>query len=636
VTTTKKMAEMKAEMAKRLDRDLAFEVRGVDEEARTAEISLSSEDPYTRWFGPEILGHGPGEVDLGRLKSMGVLLWNHKQDVPIGQFVNVWLDEQDRKVRAVVKFDPDEQSDLIFSKVKSGTLKGVSVGYRVNNWEEVAPGKKSTCGRFDGPCYIARQWEPLEGSIVSVPADATVGVGRSLDGEELDTPEITGKDGDTRMTEEEKRALEAQKEAEKAAAAAEAETRTKGEVREIVGLCEQFNLKASDYLGKSVSEVKDAILALKAAESAASVVPAARTVVTADEKDKFRSAAIDSVCIRGGISLDKPAPGAADLRGMSLLDLARECVERAEIRLAKRYSKDELIRSAMGVDDFTYVLSGGINKAMMTGYQLAPATYQIWTKRGNLPDFKSNRRIQISEFGRLPEVKEHGEYTRAKLTDGGELIGLGTFGEIFAITRQALINDDLDALIGIPQKQGAAYRLTVNYWAYYELMNGLVGGAALYSSGNGNLTDSGSGGVPSVAQLANGLGLMTSQKDINDKQFLNIRPAFLICPVALETTALQLVGSVNDPSKSVPVPNPFQGRLTVVSDPNLDTAPAEWYLAAAPGLASTIEVAFLDGVETPTLEQQTGWNVDGTEFKVRGDFGVKVLDFRGLYKNKGA
>jgi hypothetical protein len=630
------MAGMKAEMAKRLDRDLAFEVRGVDEEARTAEISLSSEDPYNRWFGLEILGHGPGEVDLGRLKSMGVLLWNHKSDVPIGQFVKVWLDEEERKVRALVRFDPDEQSDLIFSKVKSGTLKGVSVGYRVNVWEEVAPGEKSTCGRFKGPCYIARKWEPLEGSIVSVPADATVGVGRSLEEGNLDAPEISGKDGDTRMTEEEKRALEAQKEAEKAAAAAEAEKKTKGEVREIVGLCEQFNLKASDYLGKSLSEVKDAILALKAAESAELSVTTARTTVTADEKDKFRSAAIDSVCIRGGISMENPAPGATDLRGMSLLDLARECVERGEIRLSKRFSKDELIRSAMGVDDFTYVLSGGINKAMMTGYQLAPATYQIWTKRGNLPDFKSNRRIQISEFGRLPEVKEHGEYTRSKLTDGGELIGLGTFGEIFAITRQALINDDLDALIGIPQKQGAAYRLTVNYWAYYELVNGLVGGSALYSSGNGNLTDTGSGGAPSVAQLAKGLGLMTAQKDINDKQVLNIRPAFLICPVALETTALQLIGAVNDPSKSVPVPNPFQGRLTVVSDPNLDASPAEWYLAAAPGLASTIEVAFLDGVETPTLEQQTGWNIDGTEFKVRGDFGIKVLDFRGLYLNKGA
>ena len=608
-------------MDKRLDRDLSMEVRGVSEEARTAEISLSSEDPYIRWFGPEILGHGSGEVDLGRLKSMGVLLWNHNADVPIGRFVDVWLDEQERKVRAVVRFDPDEQSDLIFSKVKSGTLKGVSVGYRVHDWEEVAAGQKSTCGRFDGPCFIARRWEPLEGSIVSVPADATVGVGRSMDGPEPEVPAIKErKEGGVEVTEEEKKAIEI-----------EAAKKAADESAELVRFCEEYGLKASEWLGKSLSEAKDAALKALAAKAA----PVAVTEVKADERDKFRAAALDGLFMRANLPVDKPAPGASDFRGASILDLARECIDRNGVR-ASRYDKHALIRAAMGTDDFTYLLSGGINKSLMTGWQLAPATYQIWTKKGNLPDFKPARRIQVSEFAMLPEVKPQGEYTRAYLEDGGEAIGLVTYGSIFPITRQALINDDLDALIGIPQKQGAAWRMTCNYWAYYELVHGTVGGAAIYSSGNGNLTGSGSGGAPSVEQLAKGLALMTAQKDKAGNQVLNIRPAFLICPVALETTAKQLIGSVNDPSKSVPVPNPFAGGLTVVSDPLLDAAPAEWYLAAAPALGNTIEVAFLDGNDAPRLEQRTGWDVDAIEFKVSGDAGVKVLDFRGLYKNAGA
>ena len=107
-------------------------------------------------------------------------------------------------------------------------------------------------------------------------------------------------------------------------------------------------------------------------------------------------------------------------------------------------------------------------------------------------------------------------------------------------------------------------------------------------------------------------------------------------PVALEVTAIQLIGSVYDPAIAVQTPNPFNNRLTVVGDPVLDAAPAAWYLAAAPGVYPTIEVAFLDGNDRPRLEQQTGWERDGTEFKVSGDFGVKVLDFRGLYKNVGA
>lgn len=81
---------------------------------------------------------------------------------------------------AEIEFDTDEDSEIIFQKVKSGTLKGVSVGYKISIIEEVMANKLSTDGRFNGPCDIARQWMPFEVSIVSVPADATVGVGRDL------------------------------------------------------------------------------------------------------------------------------------------------------------------------------------------------------------------------------------------------------------------------------------------------------------------------------------------------------------------------------------------------------------------------------------------------------------------------
>ena len=82
---------------------------------------------------------------------------------------------------AEIEFDDDELSEIIFKKVKSGTLKGVSVGYVVYRYETVKEGKKSSDGRFTGPCSIATSWEPFEISIVSVPADPTVGVGRELE-----------------------------------------------------------------------------------------------------------------------------------------------------------------------------------------------------------------------------------------------------------------------------------------------------------------------------------------------------------------------------------------------------------------------------------------------------------------------
>ncbi len=140
-------------------------------------LSFSSEEPYVRWFGLEILDHSPGAVDLQRINQIGCLLFNHNRDAVIGKVNRAWL--EGNRGMAEVEFDTDEQSEVIFQKVKSGTLKGVSVGYRIDSLEEVQAGKTSADGRFTGPCEIARKWWPFEISIVSVPADATVGVGRT-------------------------------------------------------------------------------------------------------------------------------------------------------------------------------------------------------------------------------------------------------------------------------------------------------------------------------------------------------------------------------------------------------------------------------------------------------------------------
>lgn len=139
-------------------------------------LSFSSEEPYERWFGLEILDHSPEAVDLQRINQIGCLLFNHNRDAVIGKINRAWL--EGTRGMAEVEFDTDEQSEIIFQKVKTGTLKGVSVGYQIDSLEEVQAGKTSTDGRFTGPCEIARRWWPFEISIVSVPADATIGVGR--------------------------------------------------------------------------------------------------------------------------------------------------------------------------------------------------------------------------------------------------------------------------------------------------------------------------------------------------------------------------------------------------------------------------------------------------------------------------
>lgn len=162
------------------------QVRAVEESSRTVELSFSSEAPVSRYWGAEILSHDKGAVDLSRLLEVGTVLFNHGRDVkmgkmPIAKIEEAWLDTEEKKCRAKVSFDDDPDSDLVFQKVQKGMLNGISVGYAVSSWEEVAPGKQSSNGRFTGPADIAIRWEPLEISFEPTPADPSVGVGRSIE-----------------------------------------------------------------------------------------------------------------------------------------------------------------------------------------------------------------------------------------------------------------------------------------------------------------------------------------------------------------------------------------------------------------------------------------------------------------------
>lgn len=154
------------------------EIRAMEGEGNERKfiLSFSSELPYNRYWGSEILDHSDGCVDLSRVNEIGCVLFNHNRDKVIGKINRAWI--ENGRGKAEIEFDTDEESEKIYKKVKTGTLKGVSVGYSVSAWEEVAINKTSSDGRFKGPVSIAKKWIVLEISIVSIPADPSVGVGR--------------------------------------------------------------------------------------------------------------------------------------------------------------------------------------------------------------------------------------------------------------------------------------------------------------------------------------------------------------------------------------------------------------------------------------------------------------------------
>jgi phage head maturation protease len=145
----------------------------LDAEARTVELAFSSEEPYARWWGDEILDHESQSVRLGRLNGGGAVLVNHDTDDQVGVVEKAWIGG-DRKGRAVVRFGKSARAAEIFQDVQDGIRKLVSVGYWIHGMQ-----LESSVGDVD--TYRVNDWEPLEVSIVAVPADPSVGVGRAID-----------------------------------------------------------------------------------------------------------------------------------------------------------------------------------------------------------------------------------------------------------------------------------------------------------------------------------------------------------------------------------------------------------------------------------------------------------------------
>jgi ATP-dependent protease ClpP protease subunit len=359
---------------------------------------------------------------------------------------------------------------------------------------------------------------------------------------------------------------------------------------------------------------------------------AGHVVTVEDETDKFRRGVSAALQIRAGLAKND---GANEFRGYTLYELARASLERGGVKTS-HMDKMGVVAMAFThtTSDFTNLLADVANKSMLKGYEEADETFQRWTNKGVLSDFKTTKRVGMDTFPALDRVAEGAEYKYATIGDRGESIVLATYGKLFSISRQAIINDDLDSFSKIPRLMGRAAIRTVGNLAYAVLTaNGaMADGKALFHADHKNLLTA---AVPSTASVDAMMAAMRKQKD-GKGNTLNIRLAYLLTPVSLEGTALTVANSEFEvgSNKDNTTPNYVRGRFEVISDARLDEASTSvWYGAANPDSFDTVEVAYLDGVETPTLEQQSGWGIDGVEMKVRMDAGVKALEHRTLAKN---
>lgn len=320
--------------------------------------------------------------------------------------------------------------------------------------------------------------------------------------------------------------------------------------------------------------------------------------------------------------------------GTTMREMARMSLTERGFGVAS-YNPMQMIGFSLthSTSDFGNILLDVANKSLLQGWEEADESFELWTKKGQLSDFKTAHRVGLGGFPSLRKVREGAEYKYVTTGDKGETIALATYGEIFSVTRQAIINDDLNQLTDVPMKMGRAAKGTIGDLVYAVLIDNekLSDGKTLFHADHKNMAT----GAISTTSLDDGRKLMRTQKE--GTRALNIRPAYVLVPVALETLANQTIksASVKGADVNSGINNPIQNFAEVISEARLDDVdPAAWYLAAAKG-SDTIEVAYLNGVDTPYIDQLEGFTTDGIATKVRIDAGVAPLDYRGLVKSSG-
>jgi len=653
-----------------------------DAQARTVEVVWSAGARVRRasFFGEpydEELSLDPAHVRLERLNAGAPFLKVHELgalDAVIGSVVPGSARLENGRGIALVRISERDDVEPIWRDIQAGHIRAVSIGYQVHRFEVSKP---------DGgrELWRAVDWTPFEVSAVPVGADPAAGfraqqrlhdcVLHRRDAlaqrqgafpmtdqtqppaaaaaephatEETQMTDPTNAAAEPQVRTSETRALSQPIAPDTEAIATRAREGERDRVSTIYDLAGRLNLErgfAEDLVkrGVTVDESRRLILDQVAAKSdeTRTFPHVSIPLGGRDERVTRRDAVANALLHRYSPTLFQLDDSARQYRGMSLLELARESLTNAGVN-TRGLSRDEVAtRSLHSTSDFPEILSAVTNKTLRQAYETYPRTFMLFCRQVLATDFKAMNRVQLGEAPQLLEVGESGEFKRGTLGESKESYKVKTYGRVVAITRQTLINDDLDAFTRIPAMYGNSIAQLESdvVWGIITANPAMADGNALFHTTHKNLA--GTGTALAVDAVGAARAAMALQTGFDKKTVLNIRPAFLIVPAALELKAEQMVAQNLVPADSTKVVPQSIRTLSPISEPRLDAAsPTAWYLAASPNQIDTIEYAYLEGQQGAYIETRNGFDVDGVEIKCRLDFGAKAIDWRGLYRNPGA
>lgn len=598
----------------------------LDVQDRTVEVVWAAGAKVRRRSldGPfiEELSMDPAHVRLGRLNVGASVLdahsaWSMKDR--IGTVVPGSARIENGRGYATIRLSTNELGETLLRDLEAGHRLQISVGYRIHKSERLENEDDEL------PTLRAIDWEPYELSAVPVPADPRAHTRSEKSVMSKNSATAIGDDHEEPTLVPSERALGIAERRDMA-------LRIFGE-DDAAEYGDEIERVISATRRKTAREVRAALHGLRVDiqdRTSISFVPGGHNGRTMDNPEFRRAAMAEALTHRVSPS-DELSEPARQFVGLTIPELARACLERAGQRTTMM-SQSMLVRAGLNTtSDFPLILADTVNRRLRAAYTAAPSAIKQLARKTTARDFRDKHSLTLSEAGRLTKVNEHGEYTSSTFVESGEKYRLATYGKIFGITRQALVNDDLGAFDSIPTKLGrAADAFEAQFLADLIASNPVMSDSkSLFHTDHKNLAESGdtlSGSTLSAARLA-----MRKQVSLGG-ELISVTPKFLLVPPDLETTAEKVLAEIA--AAKVDDVNPFSKKLTLVVEPRLADTKA-WYISAAPSEIEGLEYAYLEGEEGPQIEHEQGFEVDGMRFKVRLDFGAAFLDWRGWYKNPG-
>lgn len=575
-------------MTQQFVRKLAFSTQPADLPGDAPlPCTLASTTPVQRDDGGgEVLDCSAAGVDLTRA-PLPLIVGHDQSRLAVGVVENIQADG--RRVTGSVRFGTSPEAQQIRADVLAGIHQSLSVGYSHLN-----------DGRLDAKGNLVYRWQPHEVSIVSVPADPNSGFFRSKT-----TPNNTAMPNTT--------------------------TTEATDAQEITTLCERHNV---GYLAQNLirsasglSAAKEIVLQViadrdRAAGGHHNTTQPHTNTRASDAHDEKELIVRSLVARMGG------KPNGDVIRSTDTVGLAVRAMESAGQRVGSGMSRSDIITRGMGmhgVSDFPVLLGMAVGRVLHTYYTHAPVVLKELAKLTNLPDFREKSVIRMGKAPSLELVNEHGEFTGGTVSHASNGWRLFTYGRMIGLTRQALINDDLQGFSELLRGFGqSAARREADELVNALLNPALIDGEALFS------TDRNSQITTKLTQAGIGAAVQALRGQRDGGGLVLQEPSTLLVPAALEMTARQLVAEFS-PTKAGDV-QPY--GLSVAVEPRLDAAStAAWYLVA--GNQSALEYGYLDGNAGIQTSEREGFEVDGLEIKARLDFGCGWVAPAGWVKSLG-